>query len=97
VSQPIDLNKREREHQLHLAKELVSFDAEYRQVLSTVASLGASLDSRRVQRVATWVSVASLGTALVALWLSQEAPPDIGQFVKDAWVTWNSLPYSPKP
>jgi len=97
VSQPIDLNKRERQHQMHLAKELVSFDAEYRQVLSTVTSLGASLDSRRVQRVATWVSVASLGTALVALWLSQDTPPDIGQVVGDAWVTWNSLPYSPKP
>ncbi|MCI4657324.1 hypothetical protein [Cryobacterium zhongshanensis] len=74
---PRDLNKNERKVQKRLARELVAFDAEYREVLGTVASLGASLDSRRVQRVATWVAVVSLGVALVTLWATQKSPPDL--------------------
>jgi hypothetical protein len=76
-SKPVDLNKSERKLQKRLARELVAFDAEYREVLGTVASLGASLDSRRVQRVATWVAAVSLGVALVTLWATQKSPPDI--------------------
>lgn len=74
---PLDMNKRERKTQKRMARELVAFDAEYREVLSTVASLGASLDSRRVQRVAIWVSVVSVGVALVTLWATQSPPPDL--------------------
>ena len=74
---PVNLNKQERKIQSRLARELVEFDAEYREVLSTVASLGASLDSRRVQRVAIWVSVVSVFVALVTLWATQESPPDL--------------------
>jgi len=74
---PVNLNKQERKIQSRLARELVEFDAEYREVLSTVASLGASLDSRRVQRVAIWVSVVSVIVALVTLWATQESPPDL--------------------
>ncbi len=74
---PVNLNAQERKVQRRLARELVEFDAEYREVLSTVASLGASLDSRRVQRVAIWVSVVSVVVALVTLWATQESPPDL--------------------
>ncbi len=74
---PVNLNREERKLQKRLARELVEFDAEYREVLSTVASLGASLDSRRVQRVAIWVSAASLVVALVTLWATQNPPPDL--------------------
>lgn len=74
---PVNLNKQERKNQSRLARELVEFDAEYREVLSTVASLGASLDSRRVQRVAIWVSVVSVIVALDTLWATQESPPDL--------------------
>lgn len=76
-SKPVGLNDSERKLQKQLARELVAFDAEYREVLGTVASLGASLDSRRVQRVATWASVVSLGVALVTLWVTQQPPPDL--------------------
>ena len=76
-SEPVDLNKSERKIQKRLARELVAFDAEYREVLGTVASLGSSLDSRRVQRVATWVAVGSLSVALVTLWATQKSPPDL--------------------
>jgi hypothetical protein len=55
-----------------LARELVEFDADYRDVLSTVASLSASLDSRRVQRVATGISVGSLIVAAVTLWVTSD-------------------------
>ncbi|MCW2163666.1 hypothetical protein B0I12_000792 [Microbacterium hydrothermale] len=75
--EPIDVNRGERKTQRRLARELVSFDAKYRDVLNTVASLGTSLDSRRVQRLAVYVSVASLGVAVVTLWATQTPPPDL--------------------
>ncbi len=75
--EPIDINKSERKLQKQLARELVAFDEGYREVLSSVASLTASLDSRRVQRIAIWVSVVSVGVALVTLWATQKTPPDL--------------------
>lgn len=85
---PIDINAEDRRHQKKLARELVAFDADYREVLSSVASLGASLDSRRVQRVAVWVSLASLGVAMVTLWATADPRPDLVQWVAEAidWV-----------
>ncbi|KQR65747.1 hypothetical protein ASF89_00670 [Frigoribacterium sp. Leaf172] len=73
----VDLNKSDRDRQKQLAKEIVAFDARYRDVLSTAASLGASLDARRAQRLATGVSLVSLGVALVTLWVTQETPPNL--------------------
>lgn len=75
--EPVDINQRERKMQRRLARELVSFDAKYRDVLNTVAALGTSLDSRRVQRLAVYVSVASLGVAVITLWATQTPPPNL--------------------
>lgn len=44
--------------------ELVEADRDYRDILSTVASLGASADSYKVSRLALWVAVASLIVAI---------------------------------
>lgn len=74
---PIDINRGQRKEQKHLARELVAFDAEYREVLGTVASLGASLDSRRVQRIAVGISVASLAVAVATLGVTQQPLEDL--------------------
>ena len=74
---PVDLNKFERRLQKRLAHDLVAFDSKYREVLSSVASLGASLDSRRTQRIAIWISIVSLAVAVVTLWATQQPPPDL--------------------
>lgn len=83
----IDMNKRIRKEQKRLARELVLFDAQYREVLSTVSSLGASLDSRRVQRLAIGISVVSLVVALVTLWVTQQSPLDFSTLQVDDWNT----------
>ncbi len=44
--------------------ELIEADRDYREILSTVASLGASADSYKVSRLALWVAVASLVVAI---------------------------------
>lgn len=87
---PIDVNAEDRRSQRKMARELVEFDAYYREVLSTVASLGTSLDSRRVQRLAVWVSLASLGVAMVTLWVTANPRPDLVQWGTDLidWVTY---------
>jgi hypothetical protein len=81
----ISLNKQERKLQKQLARELIAFDTDYREVLSTVASLGASLDSRRVQRLATSVSIVSLIVAAVTLWVTS----DSSDLIKDIQVLLN--------
>ncbi|MFC4138305.1 MULTISPECIES: hypothetical protein [unclassified Microbacterium] len=89
-SPPIDLNKNERKTQKKLARELVAFDTDYREVLNTVASIGASLDSRRVQRVAVWISIASLGVALATLWATSPTARDLILMASDAISSWFS-------
>ena len=50
--------------------ELASEDKEYREILSAVASLGASIDAFKVGRVALWVSLISLAVSMIALLLA---------------------------
>ncbi|MFF4447138.1 hypothetical protein [Streptomyces sp. NPDC001502] len=59
--------ERQREWAENLSKE----DREYREILSTVASLGASIDTFKVGRIALWVSFMSLVVSLVALLLAE--------------------------
>jgi len=50
--------------------ELASADKDYREILSAVASLGASIDTFKVGRVALWVALLSLAVSMVALLLA---------------------------
>ncbi|GAA3423221.1 hypothetical protein GCM10018953_04040 [Streptosporangium nondiastaticum] len=66
-AESIDLIDMLQARHIKQARELAVVDKDYREVLSTVASLGASIDTIKVSRVAIWVSLASLLVALVTL------------------------------
>ncbi|WP_285510635.1 hypothetical protein [Streptomyces sp. NBRC 14336] len=51
--------------------ELATEDKDYREILTAVASLGASIDTFKIGRIALWVSLVSLVVALVALLLAE--------------------------
>lgn len=67
---PVDFNKRIRKRQRSELRALVESDDAYRDILSTVASLGASADSTRVGRLALVIAAASFVIAGVTLWVS---------------------------
>lgn len=66
-SEPDNFNELLKENQVEAINGLVAADQEYREILSTVASLGASIDAFRVARVAIWISSASVLVALITL------------------------------
>jgi hypothetical protein len=61
-----NFNKRVRKVQEEAFRRLVQEDRDYRDILSMVATLGASADASKVGRLALWVALASLVTATVA-------------------------------
>lgn len=65
--EPINMNQELREKQITEAKELMTFDRDYRDIMSTVASLGSSIDAFKIQRYALGVAVLSLTVALITL------------------------------
>ncbi|SBT64294.1 hypothetical protein GA0070622_1267 [Micromonospora sediminicola] len=56
---------RERQHKWF--DKLITADRDYRDILSTVAALGASADTYKISRVALWAAIASLAIAAVTL------------------------------
>ncbi|MEV0160405.1 hypothetical protein [Nonomuraea fuscirosea] len=82
---PIDLVERWREEYVTRARELAAVDKDYREVLSTVASIGTSIDTIKISRVAIWVSLASLLVALVTL-LVADIKPEAPLFAVLRWV-----------
>lgn len=62
-----NFNKRIRKSQEAAFRRLIQEDHDYRDILSTVATLGASADAFRVGRLALWVSLASLLTSLATV------------------------------
>lgn len=88
--EPIDFNDSIRESQEEAFTSLIEADRDLRDILSTVASLGASADSFKLGRTALWVSIVSLivavGTVLVSEtsdasilgWLTQVAQTLLG-------------------
>ncbi|MFJ5694579.1 hypothetical protein ACIP9X_12095 [Arthrobacter sp. NPDC093125] len=83
---PIQVNKDLRKRQIKGVQDLVVADRSYREILSTVASLGASIDSFMVQRYAIWIAIGSAIVALVTLWFSL-LKPDEASAIIEAWVT----------
>ncbi len=67
---PVQVNKVLRKRQNKAARDLVVFDRSYREILSTVASIGASIDAFKIQRYAVWIAVSSAILALVSLLVS---------------------------
>ncbi|MDG4835233.1 hypothetical protein O7631_01720 [Micromonospora sp. WMMD967] len=70
--EPINMNDDFRERQQKWFEKLIKADRDYREILATVASLGASADTYRISRVALWAAIASLIVASVTL-LATEA------------------------
>jgi hypothetical protein len=81
---PIDLNDELRNRQGEQFKTLIAADRDYREILSTVASLGASADAFRTGRVALWVALGSLGVALVTLLVTDVA----GHTMLEGLISW---------
>lgn len=67
LAQPEHLNKRMREQQSEHFEDLIDADRQYRDILSTAASLGVSLGASRTGRRALLVAAASLLVALVSV------------------------------
>jgi hypothetical protein len=68
---PIDMVTKMRKVHRDKFKQAVAAHHEYRDILSTVASLGASVDTFRLGRLALWVAIASLGIALMMLLVTE--------------------------
>jgi hypothetical protein len=66
---PIDMNRHLRKRHRKWFKRLLAADRDYRDILSTVALLGASIDAFRVGRMAIWIAAASLAVAFVTFLL----------------------------
>ncbi|MEZ0140265.1 hypothetical protein AB1285_15635 [Microbacterium sp. NRRL B-14842] len=69
VEEPIDYNEALQDKHESTFANLIESDRDLREILSTVASLGASADSFKLGRLALWVAIVSLviavGTILV--------------------------------
>jgi hypothetical protein len=83
---PINVNEELRKQHLADTKELAKLDHEYRDILSTVASLGVSINSFTTQRIALIVSLLSLVISFVTLLVAVPAvAAAIGQLFADAF------------
>ncbi|WP_129665775.1 hypothetical protein [Phytoactinopolyspora endophytica] len=65
--EPIHMNTELRKRQKEWLEELTAADRDYRDILSTVASLGASVDASKIGRRALWVAFVSLAVASAAV------------------------------
>lgn len=65
--EPVDMRRHWKKEQRSTLRRLRAADAEYRQILSTAASLGASADAFKTGRFALVVAFASLAIAAVTL------------------------------
>lgn len=68
---PIRMNDELRESQEKRFSQLIESDRDYRDILSTVASLGASIDTFKISRVAIWITFVSLIVALAAILMAE--------------------------
>lgn len=74
LREPLHVNTSLRRAQSKAARELARADAAYRDILATVASLGASIDAFKVQRYALWIAGVSLVVAGATLWITLAVP-----------------------
>ncbi|MGC4833992.1 hypothetical protein ACLQ3D_05810 [Micromonospora vinacea] len=86
---PVNINEELRKSQEEHIKELVEFDKDYRSILSTVASIGSSIDAFKVQRYAIWIAFVSLLVAFVSLLATAAGPNGLRSF-SQALSSWLS-------
>ncbi|MDF2257315.1 hypothetical protein [Streptantibioticus ferralitis] len=79
--EPLDYNKVLAEAQTRMASDLSDADRDYREVLTAVSALGASVDAFRVSRLALWVAGATLLLTAVTL-----AITDVGDHTIWHWL-----------
>jgi len=65
--EPVELDNELNSYLNKKAEELIAIDRDYRDILSTVASLGASIDTSKTQRTAVIISLIALFISLVTL------------------------------
>lgn len=68
--EPVSFNARVRHLQEAQFQALAAADRDYRDILSTAASIGASLDSFKIGRRALWVALVSLAVAVATIVLA---------------------------
>ncbi|QCB22278.1 hypothetical protein [Streptomyces sp. SS52] len=68
---PINFTQMLANRQKEQVAELAVEDKDYREILTAVASLGASIDTFKMGRIALWVALISLIVSLVALLLAE--------------------------
>ncbi len=69
--QPVNINEDTRRRQADDFDRLAQIDQDYREILSTVASLGASADATKLSRRALWVAAASFVVAVVTVLVAE--------------------------
>lgn len=85
-----DFSKMLRKQQLTAVSKLRAADVDYRDVLSTAASLGSSIDAFRVQRRAIYIAVAALLVALTTGWFTLVGPDTARASLQEWWnVVWS--------
>ncbi|MGH9445669.1 MAG: hypothetical protein ACRD3O_08085 [Terriglobia bacterium] len=67
IPEPININNKLQERQIQGFDLLVAADGDYREILSTVASLGASVSASRLGRAALVIAIATLVVAVATL------------------------------
>lgn len=80
--EPLDYNKDLAEAQTEATSDLLDADRDYREVLTAVSALGASVDAFRVSRLALWVAGVTLLLTAVIL-----AITDVGNHTLWHWLS----------
>lgn len=86
--EPASFNAAVRENHEKAFERLAESDREYRDILSTVASLGASADTYRMARIALVVAVASMGAAVAAVLVVDVGPDSLWSKCWEAISGW---------
>jgi hypothetical protein len=89
VPEPVNMNRKLSERQLHGFDLLVAADRDYREILSTVASLGASVSASRLGRTALVIAIATLAVAVATL-LTAKIDPNAPLAALGRWL-WSLL------
>ncbi|GAA1264730.1 hypothetical protein [Saccharothrix xinjiangensis] len=85
VPEPTSMNEELEQRQSEWFEDLIAADRDYREILSTVAALGASNDSLKISRVALWLAFVSLMIAMVTLLVAEVKPQNLLSFIVE-WV-----------
>jgi len=86
--EPASFNESLRESHTKWFHRLSESDRDYRDILSTVATLGASIDTYRMGRIALFVAIASMTAAVAAVLLVDTGPDSLWSKCWEAVSNW---------